>query len=128
MTPWSPKEFDRLAGTGVEFHQPVAGGIEQDALIAIAVRPVGDAAARQLARRDGGADPFIHGIDPFQLAGLGIQRHHVAPRAGRRVDGAVDLQRGAFQLVFRTGTELVGLEMPGDFQLVEVGSVDLCLG
>ena len=41
---------DRLAGMGVEFDQAIAGGDVDDAVIAIAVGPVGDAAAGELAR------------------------------------------------------------------------------
>ena len=52
-------------------------------------------------------------VDPFQFAGLGIQRHHGAARTGGGVDRAVDFQRRAFQLVFRMGAQRVGLEMPG---------------
>ena len=117
--------FDRLAGMGVQFHQAIAGGDIDDAIIALAVGPVGHAAAGQLARRNGGAQAFIHRIDPLQFAGLGIQRNHVAARAGGGIDGAVDFDRGAFELVLGMGAHLVGLELPGHFQLVEVGAVDL---
>ena len=119
--------FDGPAGMGVEFDQPIAGRDIEDALIAIAVGPIGHAAARKLARRERGAQAFIHAIDPFQFAGLGIQRDHVAARAGGGIDRAVDLDRRAFQLEFRTCAQIVGLEMPGQLQLVEVGGVDLVL-
>ena len=60
---------DRLAGLGVQFDQPVAGGDIENALIAIAVGPVGNAAAGKLARRGGGARAFLHAMDPSQFAG-----------------------------------------------------------
>ena len=108
--------FDRAAGMGVEFDQAIAGRHIKNAVIAIAVGPIGHAAAGKLARRQRGAHAFIHAIDPFQFAGLGIQRDHVAARAGRGVDRAVDLQRRAFQLEFRPPAQIVGLEMPGLLQ------------
>ena len=44
--------FDRPAGMGIEFDQAIAGGDVEDAVIAIAVGPIGHAAAGKLARRD----------------------------------------------------------------------------
>ena len=67
---------DQLAGLGVQLDQPVAGGDEDDAVVALAVGPVGDAAAGKLARRDGRALAFAQAVDPDQLAGLGVQRDH----------------------------------------------------
>ena len=48
-----------------------------------------------------------------------------AARAGGRVHHAVDHERRAFQLVFGARAQVVGLEAPGDFELAEVGRVDL---
>ena len=49
---------DRLAGVGVELDEAVAGGDEDDAVVAFAIGPVRDAAAGELARCDGRAIAF----------------------------------------------------------------------
>ena len=90
-----------------------------------AVGPVRHAAARQLARRAGGARALGLGVHPAQLAGRRVERDHRAPRAGRRVEHAADHQRRAFELVLGPRAEAVGLEAPGDFERVEVAGVDL---
>ena len=43
-----------------------------------------------------------------------------APRAGGRVEHAVDHQRRAFELELGERPEVVGLESPRDFELAEV--------
>ena len=95
--------FDRLAGLGVQFDQAIAGGDIDDAVIAIAVGPISDATLPESWRgEDRGAQAFIHGIDPLQFAGLGVQRHDRAARTGGGVViSAVDFNRGAFQPEFR---------------------------
>ena len=45
--------------------------------------------------------------------------------ATRGVEHTADHERRAFQFVFRPGSETVGLEPPGDLELVEVARVDL---
>ena len=42
-----------------------------------------------------------------------------------RVQHALDHERRPFELVLGERAEVVGLEAPGDFQLAEVGGVDL---
>ncbi len=74
--PSLPKRADRLAGLGVQLDQAIAGGDVEDAVVALAVGPIRDAAAGKLARRDGRALAFAQAVDPDQLAGLGIQRDH----------------------------------------------------
>ncbi len=113
------------AGVGVELNQAIAGGHVEDAVVALAVGPVGHAAAGKLAGRDGGAISFPHAVGPDQFAGLGVERDHGAPRAGRGVDDAFDHERRAFELVLRARAKIVGLETPGHFELVEVRRVDL---
>ena len=125
-TPSLPKDGTGCAGLRVERDQAVARRDVEDAVVAAAVGPVGQrrgptAAAAPPAPR--GA--FGIAVHPQQLAGRGVERHHRAARAAGRVEHAADHQRRAFELVFRARAEAVGLEAPGDFELVEVARVDL---
>src|SRR6185436_14315715 len=113
------------AGLGVERDQAVAGRHIEDALVALAVGPVGDAAARELARRDRGAVALAVAVRPDQFPGPAVEGDNRAARAGGGVQHALDRERRPFELVLGTGPEIVGLEAPGDFELVEVGGVDL---
>ena len=110
---------DHRAGLGVELDEAIAGRHIDDALVALAVGPIGHAAPRQLPRRDGGALALTQGMRPDHFAGFGIERDHRAPRAGGGVEHALDHDRRAFQLPFRIGTEGIGLEAPGDFRLLK---------
>ncbi len=116
---------DHRAVLGVQRDQAVAGGDVEDAVVALAVGPVRDAAAGQLARRDRGAVAFAVAVRPDQLAGPAVERDHRAARAGGGVEHAFDRQRRAFELELGAGAEVVGLEAPRDFELIEVAAVDL---
>ena len=116
---------DRRAGVRVQRHEVVARADEQHAIVALAVGPVGEAAARELPRRGNGARPLAQRVHPHQLAALRIERDDRAAGAAGRVHDPLHHQRGAFQLVLGTCAEIVGLEAPRDFELVEVGCVDL---
>ena len=125
-TPPVPKPAIGLAGLGVQRHELIAGGHVDDAVVALAVGPVGQAAAGELTRRPArGALAFVHAVDPLLLAGSGVERDHGAPGAGRRVDHPLDHHRRAFELGLGARAEVVGLEPPRDFHLAEVGGVDL---
>src|SRR6185436_982336 len=102
----------------VERDQAVAGGDVEDALVALAVGPVRDAAARQLPRRNRGAVALAVAVRPDQLTGAAVERDHGSARARGRVEHALDRQRRAFELVLGAGAEVVGLEAPGDLELV----------
>jgi len=119
------ERHDRRAGLRVQLREPIAGRHVDDALIAAAVGPIGEAASRELARRDAGALALADTVRPDQLPGLRVERDDGAARAGRRIQHAVHHQRRAFQLVFRERAEGVGLEAPRDLQLPEVGRGDL---
>ena len=84
-----------------------------------------DAAARELARRDRGAVALAVAVRPDQLAGPAVERDDRAARAGGGVEHAFDRERRAFELELGARAEVVGLEPPRDFELVEVGGVDL---
>ena len=64
-------------------------------------------------------------MHPLQLARPGIEGNHRAAGSGRGVEHAADHERRPFQLELWTGAEVVGLEAPGHFELVEIGGVDL---
>ena len=116
---------DRRAVVRVERDQAIAGRDVEDAVVAAAVAPVREPAARQLARRDAGALALAQAVRPHQLAGLPVERDDGPPRAAGGVEHAVDRERRAFQLVLGTRTEDVGLEAPRDLERLEVGGVDL---
>ena len=109
----------------IELDQAVARRHVQDALVALAVGPVGDAAAGELPRRDRRAVALTVAVRPDQLARFAVERDDRPPRSRRRVEHASDRERRPFELELGTRAEVVGLEPPGDLQLVEVRRVDL---
>ena len=115
---------DRSAGFRVERDEAIARRDVEDPFFA-AVGPVRQAAARELARRGFAALAFVLAVHPQQLAGCRVERDDGPPRAGGRVDDAVDHQRRRFELVLGPRTEAVGLEPPRDLELAEVVGVDL---
>ena len=64
-------------------------------------------------------------MDPQQLARCCIERHHGAASPSRRVQDPVRFKRSRFEHVFGTRAQVVRLEGPGDFQAIEIRSVDL---
>ncbi len=117
---------NRLAGLRVERDEAVAGGDVDDAIVTLAVGPVGESAARQLARRPArGALALVHAVGPLQLAGARLHRDHRAARAGRGIEHPLDHDGRAFELGFGTRTEVVGLQAPRHFELADVAAVDL---
>ena len=114
------------AGLRIQLHQAVAGRDVEDALVAAAISPVGQAATGELTRRPaGGALALVHRIHPLHFAGLAVEGDDRAARAGGGVDRALDHDGRAFELVLGTRTEIIGLEPPGDFHLAEVAGADL---
>ena len=71
----------RRPGLGVERDQPVARRDIEDACF-LAVGPVGEAAAGELARSGRAARALALAVHPEQLAGSGIQRDGRAARSG----------------------------------------------
>ncbi len=109
----------------VEPDELVADGDQVDALVALAVGPVGDAAARHAA--DGVHPPlaFVEAVDPQQLAGGRVERHHVAAAAGGGVEHAVDHQGRGLVVEVGERPEVGGAEAPLDLEVVEVVGGDL---
>src|SRR5687767_5891468 len=120
----SSETGDRITGSSVERDQPVSGRDVEDALF-LAVAPVGEAAAGKLSRRGGAASALVLAVYPQQLAGAGIERDHGAPRAAGGVEASSHHERCRLQVEFRTRTEVVRLETPCDFEVVEVRRRDL---
>ena len=116
-----------LAGERVQADQVVAGGDVEDLSVAAVIQP-GQPAPRQPPRRRRAPLAFVVAVEPEDLAGGRVEGHRRPPRPGRRVQDAVDHQRRRLQAEFRTRSEVVGAEGPGDLQVVEVVAVDLVEG
>src|SRR5439155_5951663 len=110
------ERIDHRAGVRVERDETIARRDVDDAVVAAAVGPVRESAARELPRRDAGAFALTQAVRPHQLAGLAVERDDRSPRAAGRVQHAVDSDRRLFELVLRTRSERVGLESPRDFE------------
>ena len=115
---------DRRAGLRVERLHAVARRDVDDPRRP-SVRPVREAAARELTRRFLAALALVFAVHPLHLAGRGIERDDRAARAGGRVDPSADHQRRRLEVELRPRSEVVGLEPPGHFEFVEVVLVDL---
>src|SRR5205823_528208 len=79
--------------------EAIADRVIDDAIVAFAVGPVGEAPARELTRGGQRPQAFIESIDPFELAGTRVERDDRAPRARRRVHHAADHDWRPFELV-----------------------------
>ena len=113
-----------VAGRGVERDQLVSRRDVKNASGAPIV-PVGQASARQPARRLLPALSLVEPMHPEQLARHGVECRHRAPPARRRVHHAVHHERRALEVELGPRTETVGLEGPGQFEIVEVLRRDL---
>ena len=118
------KRRNAPSGLRVQTNQAVAGGHIKNALF-VAVGPVRQPAPGKLPRSRAAALPFVLPVYPQQFAGLRIQRNHRAPRSRRRVKNAIHHQWCAFELVFRPVAEIVCLHAPGNFEVAEIGGIDL---
>ena len=92
------------------------------------VGPVGQAAAGDGARRVVTSYAFDFAVHPAEFPGGRIDRNNIAPRASRGVEDPVRHQRRAFEIVFGKRAERDGFESPGQFELIEIGGVDLAEG
>ncbi|CUS46044.1 hypothetical protein MGWOODY_Smn2499 [hydrothermal vent metagenome] len=113
-----------IAGRCVETDELIADRHEQDPLLR-AVGPVGAAMTGELARRILRALALVDPVHPQHLASGSVERDAVAARAGCQEQASLHEQGCRLELIFLAGAERVGLETPGDFQIVEVGRVDL---
>ena len=120
--------LERAAGLRVEADQLVADGDVEDPLVALAVGPVADAAARQAADRGISAASFVEPVHPPDLARGSVHRHGVPRRAGGEVQHPVHHERRRLEVVVGTRAEVIGLEPPCDLERAEVLRVDLIEG
>src|SRR5262249_43434820 len=89
------------------------------------VGPIREAPAGQLPGRSGATRTFVLAVHPEHFSRGRVQRDDRAPGAGRRKQAPVDHERCRFEIEFRSRTEMVGLETPGNLQLAEVLGRDL---
>ena len=109
---------DGDAGFGVEGVEVVAGGVE-DAVVVFAVGPVGEAAVDAA-----GAGAVVLGVEaPDEFSGFGVEGGGV-DGVGGEVDEAVDDDGVALDGV----AGVAGFPGPGDFEVADVGAVDLVEG
>src|SRR5260221_3871361 len=106
----------RLPGLRVQLDEAVADRDRDDTVVALAVGPVGDAPAGELARRDRGAQALVHVPDPLQLTGASVERDNRPACAARRVEHAADHDPRALELVLGPLAEVVRPESPGDLE------------
>ena len=121
----SSERGDRHAGFRVELDHVIAGGDGDDALVTLAVRPVGEPSARALPRSRRAALPLVHAPHPQQLSARRIERDDGAAGACLRVHHVVDDDRHRLHVEIGARSEVVGLEAPRDAQVLDVVLVDL---
>ena len=103
----------------------ISGRHRHDALVALAVGPVGDAAAGTLAGRAFAALAFVHPPHPQQLARRRVDGDDRAACARLGVHDAVDHQRRHLHVEVGPRAEVVALEPPRDAQALGVLLIDL---
>ena len=118
-----PEARDRRAGLGVQRDQLIAGGDEQDPVVAAAVAPVADAAI--VGAHGSALGGIVTAIGPQRLAGGGVGRDHGAPGAGGEEQLAARHQRSHFPGRLRRGAHVLGLPAPDHLQILDVVRVDL---
>src|SRR5206468_5538618 len=84
------KRSDDVAILRVEGYEPVTRRHIQDAFVALAVGPIRNAAARELARRIPRAFAFAQAVRPDQLAGFRVKRDHRSAGRPRRAPHRLD--------------------------------------
>ena len=121
---------DRFAGVGVDRPQVRLVRRHQDARL-LAVRPVADPAVVVAEVRGPALPPVLRVEHPLLLAGLPIDRGHLAER-GRRVEHAADHERGHLvgarpehPVPFDGFRVVRGIPTPDDLEIRDVVPVDL---
>ncbi len=116
----------RESGSGVERNHHEAGRDVDHTMIVASVGPVRQAAARESAGGRFAALALVFAVHPQHLAGVGLDGDHRPSRAAGEIHHAVDDQRCHLQVELGPRPEGVGLESPGDLEIVEVRRVNLC--
>ncbi len=114
----------RISRLRIQRDQTITGRDVENAFL-FAICPVREAAARKLTGSRGATRAFVLSMKPEKLAGSGIEGHNVAARSGCGVKDAVRHERRAFHIRFGPGTQILGMESPGEMQLVEITCVNL---
>jgi hypothetical protein len=73
--PAAAETGNRIAGSRIERHQSIPRRDVEDAFF-LSVGPVGEPAARELARRRRPRAPFVLAVHPDQLTRRGVERDH----------------------------------------------------
>ena len=116
--------LQRAAGLGVERPEEEGGAGDEDHPAAVHLG-VGHPLAVGLPGRAQVPDALGLAEGPERLARGRIDRHHLPPRRGHRVDDAVDVDRRGAVEVVDVGPEVVAPPDPGHLQIGEVVAVDL---
>ena len=119
--------LEGAAGLGVERPQEEGGAGDEDHPAPVHLR-IGDPLAVGLPGRAQVPDRLGLAEDPERLPRGRIDRHHLPPRRGHRVEDAVHVDRGGPVEVVEVGSEVVAAPDPGHLQVGEVAAVDLLEG
>ena len=125
--PFLPKRGIGRPGLGVERHHLVSRCDVDNARLA-AVGPIRESATRELPRCGFAALAFVQAVHPQHFTCGGVESHYRATRPAGAVENAAHHERRGLQVELRPGTQGVGFESPGDFQLGKVVFVDLVEG
>ena len=119
-----PEARNRNAGLGVERDQPIARRDVENPFVIVRstqyARPRPESCRGAFVPRAPSSSLCVHSTSP-----VAASRRRRPARSRGRVQNSLDHQRRRLQIGFRTRTEVVGLEPPGDLQLIEIAPVDL---
>src|SRR5882762_7205764 len=118
------KRGNSNASLGVQTDQAKSRRDVENSLF-FAVRPIGQAAAGELPWSCAAAFSFMLTVDPKQFTGGRVKSDDRAARSSSGVQNAVHHERRAFEFVLQPVAEIIGLDAPRNFKIIEVAGVDL---
>ena len=123
--PSASEARNRTARPRVERDKLIADRDEEDAFVALPVRPIGDPPTRHTP--DGAFRPLslVDPVHPQDLARVRVERDDVPPASSGRVEHPVDHEGRGLVVVVRIRPEIARIEAPRHLEIREVGSVDL---
>ena len=125
----SAKFWNEISSKSIQGNKLVARShIEHSGVLTITALPECQPAPRQLSGRISRAQALCKAKAPKNFAIGGVQCHHAAARSGCRVEHTINHQGRGLKAVFGVGTEIVSLKYPSQFQIGEIGRVDLLQG
>ncbi len=98
---------------------------DEDALVALAVGPVGDPTAGVLPWRRLASRTLVEAVGPQGLGGAGVDRDDIAAGARGEIQNPVHHQRRGLVLELGAGPEVVAPPPPCDLETLDVVSRDL---